>query len=146
MKEWKQNGRSVGQTRIWMPVCRTWTRLRYLSGTFQESDHGLDNQRPQEMLEFVSKRKQEKALIQGLSAKKARELLNFNRTLTFSSLGLVNSLRCERCLVKEESATHILCDCEAIILFKILTYGITSWNQVTTMMPPYRKAYVSLRV
>jgi hypothetical protein len=30
------------------------------------------------------------------------------------SLGLTDSPTCERCLEKEESATHILCDCEAI--------------------------------
>jgi hypothetical protein len=38
---------------------------------------------------------------------------------------------CERCLEEEELATHILCDCEAIAHLRN-----SSWNQVTTMMPP----------
>jgi hypothetical protein len=29
-------------------------------------------------------------------------------------LGLINDPICERCLEKDESATHILCDCEAV--------------------------------
>jgi hypothetical protein len=29
-------------------------------------------------------------------------------------MGLTNSVICERCPEKDESATHILCDCEAM--------------------------------
>jgi hypothetical protein len=31
-----------------------------------------------------------------------------------SKLELVNSPKCKRCLEKEASASHVLCDCEAI--------------------------------
>jgi hypothetical protein len=36
-----------------------------------------------------------------------------HRTLS-SKLGLTDDLTCERCLEDDESATHVLCDCEAI--------------------------------
>jgi hypothetical protein len=41
-------------------------------------------------------------------------------------VGLTDDPTCERCLGKDESATYILCDCEARFLR----------NQVTTMTPP----------
>jgi hypothetical protein len=77
----------------------------------------------------VSGLKQAKALMQRPSAKKRSELLYLNRDqlrwevgLTgqchlkghLFKLGLVNSPRRDRCLVKDESATHILCVCEVI--------------------------------
>jgi hypothetical protein len=60
----------------------------------------------------------------GPSAKKTRKLLNLNKdqlrwvvgllTGHLFKVGLVNSPRYEKCLEKEESFTHILCDCQAI--------------------------------
>jgi hypothetical protein len=41
----------------------------------------------------------------------------------FFKLGLVNSPRCEKCLEKEKSATHILCDCEAIAYLRFNHMG-----------------------
>jgi hypothetical protein len=38
-------------------------------------------------------------------------------------MGLTNSPTCERCLEKDESATHILCDCEAIAYLKCRHLG-----------------------
>jgi hypothetical protein len=79
--------------------------------------------------------KQAKILIQGSSAKRKKELLKLNRAqLQFAvglltghchlkghlcKLGLTNSPICERCQEKDESATHILCDCEAIAYVRL---------------------------
>jgi hypothetical protein len=38
-------------------------------------------------------------------------------------LGLTDDLTCERCLEEDESATHILCDCEAIAYFRFRHLG-----------------------
>jgi hypothetical protein len=38
-------------------------------------------------------------------------------------MGLTGSPICERCLEKEESATHILCDCEAIAYLRFRHLG-----------------------
>jgi hypothetical protein len=75
-----------------------------------------------------SRQKQAKTPIQGPSANKTTEMLQLNSDqlrwvlglLTghwhlkghLFNLGLANSPRCKRCIEKEESATHILCDCE----------------------------------
>jgi hypothetical protein len=45
-------------------------------------------------------------------------------------LGLTDDTTCEMCLDEDESATNILCDCEAIASASSL------WNQVTIMTPP----------
>jgi hypothetical protein len=42
----------------------------------------------------------------------------------------------ERCLEEDEWVTLILCDGEAS----------SSWNQVTTMTPPYTKSYITFQV
>jgi hypothetical protein len=38
-------------------------------------------------------------------------------------MGLTNSPTCERYLEKDESATHILCDCEAIAYLRFCHLG-----------------------
>jgi hypothetical protein len=38
-------------------------------------------------------------------------------------MGLTDSPICERCLEKDESATHILCDCEAIAYLRFRHLG-----------------------
>jgi hypothetical protein len=43
---------------------------------------------------------------------------------------------CERCLEKDESATHILYDCDAIAYLRFRHLGHFLWNQVTIMTPP----------
>jgi hypothetical protein len=74
--------------------------------------------------------KQAKGLISGPSAKRTKDLLKLNRDqlrwvvglLTghchlkghLFIMGLTVDPTCERCLEEYESATHILCDCEAI--------------------------------
>jgi hypothetical protein len=46
-------------------------------------------------------------------------------------LGLTDDHTCERCLEEDESAPHVLCDCEAIAHFKISSRGLvlhrTKW-------------------
>jgi hypothetical protein len=51
-------------------------------------------------------------------------------------LGLTDDPTCEQCLEKDESTTHILCDCEAIAYLRFVTWASVLWNQVTTMTPP----------
>jgi hypothetical protein len=53
---------------------------------------------------------------EGLFSKKLVGLLTGHCHLKghLFKLGLTDDPTCERCLQKDESATHILCDCEAI--------------------------------
>jgi hypothetical protein len=51
-------------------------------------------------------------------------------------MGLTDDPTCERCLEEDESATHILCDCEAIANLRFHHLGQFLWNQVTIMTPP----------
>jgi hypothetical protein len=39
-------------------------------------------------------------------------------------LGLIDNPTCERCLQEDESATHILCDCEAIAHLRFRHLGL----------------------
>jgi hypothetical protein len=74
--------------------------------------------------------KQAKRFISGPSARRTKDLLELNRDqlrwvvglLTghchlkghLFKLGLTDDPTCERCLQEDETATHILCDCEGI--------------------------------
>jgi hypothetical protein len=80
--------------------------------------------------ESVTGLTQPKGLIQGPSARRTKDLLRLNRDqlrwvvglLTghrhlkgyLFKLGLTDDPICERCLEEDESATHILCDYEAV--------------------------------
>jgi hypothetical protein len=80
--------------------------------------------------ESTSRLKQAKELILGPSAKRSKDLLKLNRDQLrwivglftghchlkghLFKLGLIDDPICERCLEEDESATHVLCDCEAI--------------------------------
>jgi hypothetical protein len=83
--------------------------------------------------------KQANGFLQGPSVRRTKELLKLNRNqlrwvtglLTghfhlkghLLKMGLMNSPTCERCLEKDESATHILCDCEAIAYLRFCHLG-----------------------
>jgi hypothetical protein len=54
---------------------------------------------------------------------------------TYFKLGVRNSLICESCLEKEESAVHILCDCEDIAYLRFHHLGRCCMEPGTTMMP-----------
>jgi hypothetical protein len=74
--------------------------------------------------------KQAKELIPGPSAYRTRDLLRLNRDQLrwivglytghcrlkgyLFKMGLMNDPICERCLEADESATHVICDCEAL--------------------------------
>jgi hypothetical protein len=80
--------------------------------------------------ESLTRLRQAKGLIWGPSAKRAKELLKLDRNqlrwvvglLTghchvkgrLFKLGLSDSPTCERCQEKDETATHVLCKCEAL--------------------------------
>jgi hypothetical protein len=101
--------------------------------------------------ESLTRLKQAKGFLQGRSVRRTKELLKLNRNqlrwvtglLTghchlkehLFKIGLTESPTSERCLEKEESATHILCDCEAIADLRFRHLGHYLWNQVTTKTP-----------
>jgi hypothetical protein len=94
----------------------------------------------QKYWESLTGLKQTKRFTQGPSAKRTKELLKLNRTqvrwvvglLTghchlkgrLLKMGLTDNLICERCPQKDESAMHILCDCEAIIYLRFSQLGL----------------------
>jgi hypothetical protein len=83
--------------------------------------------------------KQAKGLISEPSARRTKDLLKLNRDQLrwivglftghchlkghLFKLGLMDDLTCERCLEADESATHILCDCEAIAHLRFCHLG-----------------------
>jgi hypothetical protein len=83
--------------------------------------------------------KQAKGLISGPSARRTKDLLNLNRDQLrwivglfrgrchlkghLFILGLTNDPTCERCLEKDESVTHVLCDCETIAYLRFRHLG-----------------------
>jgi hypothetical protein len=83
--------------------------------------------------------KQAKGFISGPSARRTKDLLELNRDqlswvvglLTghcllkghLFKLGLTDDPTCERCLQEDQSATHILCDCEAIACLRFRHLG-----------------------
>jgi hypothetical protein len=97
------------------------------------------NRDHKEYWEALTRLKQAKGFLQGPSVKRTKELLRLNRNqlrwmtglLTghchlrghLFKMGLTDSPICERCLEKEESATHILCDCEAIAYLRFRPLG-----------------------
>jgi hypothetical protein len=103
-------------------VVRDWTNRNHKK--YWESTTGL---------------KQAKELIPGPSARITKDLLKLNRDglrwvvglLTghchlkghLFKLGLTDDPICERCLEEDESATHIVCDCEAIAYLRFRHQG-----------------------
>jgi hypothetical protein len=97
--------------------------------------------------------KQAKGFISGPSARRTKDLLRLNSDqlrwvvglLTghchlkghLFKLGLTDDPTCERCLQEDESATHILCDCEAIAHLDFVTcvmYDPQSLNVLLRMI------------
>jgi hypothetical protein len=108
---------------------RTWTSVRHLSRSRQESCHGLDRDHKKHW-ESSTGLKQAKGLIQGPSDRRTKKLLQLNRNQLWWVVGLLTRhwhlkghlfkmgltefyLQME--LRKDESATHthILCECDA---------------------------------
>jgi hypothetical protein len=74
---------------------------------------------------------QAKGLILGSSARRTKDVKIKQRTITghchikghLFKLGLTDDPTCERCLEEDESATHFLCDCEAIAYLRFRHLG-----------------------
>jgi hypothetical protein len=91
-------------------------------------------------LESTTGHKQARGLISRPSARRKKDLLKLNRDqlrwvvglLTghghlkghLFKLGLIDDPNCERCLEEDESATHILCDCEAVAHVRFRHLGL----------------------
>jgi hypothetical protein len=113
-----------------MSAYRTSISLLHVCRSCQESCQELDKQRQYKQSESLTGLAQAQGLIQRPSARITKELLNLkrnplqwvvgllNKTLspgrTPSKMGLTDRPISGRCLERDESATHILCKCEAI--------------------------------
>jgi hypothetical protein len=91
-------------------------------------------QKLQEYRQSIHGQRQAKDFLKRPSVKRAGELLNFSRNqlrimsalLTghchlkghLLKLGMVDSPRCDRCHQALETASHILCDCEALVVLR----------------------------
>jgi ribonuclease HI len=100
------------------------------AGIVKKAVRDCTNRNHKKYWESLTGLKQAKGFLQGLSVRRTEELLKLNRNqlrwvtglLTrhchlkghLFKMGLTESPTYERCLEKDESATHILCDCEAI--------------------------------
>jgi hypothetical protein len=108
--------------------------LRHLNWGCQESSQRLDRNH-KKYWESATGLKQAKGFISGPSARRTKDLLRLNRDqlrwvvglLTghchLFKLGLTDVPTCERCPQEDESATHILCDCEALAYLRFRLLG-----------------------
>jgi hypothetical protein len=99
-------------------------------GVAKKAARDWTNRKHKEYWESLTGLRQAKGFIQGPSDRRTKDLLRFNieevrcvvGLLTghchlkwhLFKLGLTDDRICERCLEEDESATHILCVCEAI--------------------------------
>jgi hypothetical protein len=104
--------------------------------------HRLDEQKSQQKKpwESVTGLREAKGLTLGPSARRTKDLLKLNRGQLrwvvglftrhchikghLFKLGLADDPTCERCLEEDESATHILCDFEAIAYLRFRHLGL----------------------
>jgi hypothetical protein len=117
--EW--NCRLTGKTRIRLSFHRTWTSLRHFSRNCHEGCQGL-NRYHKNYWESLTGLEHAKGFPQGSTVRKTKEFLKINRsqlrwmTGLFTGhchlkghlfkIGLTSIPTCERCLEKDESATH----------------------------------------
>jgi hypothetical protein len=136
------SGISVGVAK---KVVRDWMDRNYK--TYLESTTGL---------------KQAKGLTPGPSARRTKDLLKLNRDqlrwvvglLTghyhikghLFKLGLTDDPICERCLEEDKSATHILCDCEAVAYLRFRHLGQFFMEPSNYYDAPIYKVYTSFEV
>jgi hypothetical protein len=98
----------------------------------------MDNQLIATWRGVISTHKEARTLISGLSPTAKIRLLSFNRTpsrnvngvLTGHNLrghlhliGLIDSPLCRKCGEEEETSIHVLCECEAVALFRHAYFG-----------------------
>ncbi|PNF24898.1 hypothetical protein B7P43_G10162 [Cryptotermes secundus] len=118
----KEHNRDTVYVRVARQAIRDWTNMKHKK--YWGSLTGL---------------RQAKGLIRGPSIKRAKELLKLNRNqlrwvvglLTghchlkghLFKLGLSDSPTCKRCQEDNETATHILCECEALAYLRLRHLG-----------------------
>jgi hypothetical protein len=95
-------------------------------GAAKKAVRDWTNRNHKEYWESVTGLIQAKGLIQGSSARRMKDLLKLNRYVVglltghchlrghLFQLGLTDDPICERGLEEDKSATHTLCDCEAV--------------------------------
>jgi hypothetical protein len=120
---------STGKTGIWMPAHRIWTSLWHFSRNRLDGYQGLEKQWPSKILGILNRTQTGKGISTRTLCQK-NETVKLNRNQLWCETGLLTS-HChlkghlfemeltdspnrERCLEKDESATHILCDCEVM--------------------------------
>jgi hypothetical protein len=127
---WKWNSWSVSQTRLLTSTHKTWACTGYMCKGCQGSNQGLNEQETRSIGSPYVDKGRLRAFSKNPSAKKAGKLLNLSRNqlrtlprlLTghrhlkghLFNLGLVNRPKCDRCKQASETASHVLCDCEAL--------------------------------
>jgi hypothetical protein len=105
----------------------------------QGSSQRLDEQKSYQTMGIRNGLEQAKELILGPSAKSSKDLLKLNRDQLrwivglftghchlkghLFKLGLIDDPICEMCLEEDESATHVLRDCEAIAYLRFRHLG-----------------------
>jgi hypothetical protein len=108
-------------------------------GVAKKAVRDWTNRNHQKYWQSLTRLKLAKGLIQGPSARRMKDLLKLNRDhlqwvvglftghchlkVHLFKLGLTDNPICERCQEKDESATHILCDCEAIAYLRLSHLG-----------------------
>jgi hypothetical protein len=65
--------------------------------------------------------------------------------LHLSKLGLTDDPTCERCLPEDESATHTLCDCEAIVYLRFRHLGLFFMEPSDFHDAPINKVLILIR-
>jgi hypothetical protein len=97
------------------------------------------NRKHEEYWQSICGQRQAKGFRKRPSAKRARELLNLSRNQRrimtgllkghchlegyLLKMGLVDSPRCDRCKQAFETASHVLCDCEALAVLRFRHLG-----------------------
>jgi hypothetical protein len=108
------------------------------AGTAKKAVRDWTNRDHKKYYEPLTGLKQAKGFLQGPSVRRTKGQLKLNgnqlrwvRVLTghchlkghLFKMGLTESPTCERCLEKDESATHIVCNCEAIAYLRFRHLG-----------------------
>jgi hypothetical protein len=127
---WKWIGRSVARTVSEHPFIGPEPACGISVGVATKAFRDWTNRNHKKHWESITGLTQAKGLTLGPSARRMKDLLKLNRDQLrwvvelftghcrlkghLFKLGLTDDPICERCLEEYESATHILCDCEAV--------------------------------
>jgi hypothetical protein len=130
---WQWNGRSTDKNRIEHPFTGPEPPCGISIGVAKKAVRDWANRNHKKHSESITGFKRAKGLIQGPSARRTKHLFKLNRdqlrwvvelfTGHRFTLGLTEDPTCEKCLEKDESATHILCACEAVSYLRFCQQG-----------------------